>query len=105
MDPHSTRSQFNTRRPKAGPSKMTPYEAPLRIVPTLDKEKAQNRSTPSRKSSTASSVLSVHRPIATNSRVKHDEQLKKDMYLSFVNNALQQKALVSSGVQFVCHPA
>lgn len=34
------------------------------------------------------------RPIATNSRIKQDERLRKDMHLAFVNNALQQKALV-----------
>ncbi|GLB34084.1 putative RNA polymerase I-specific transcription initiation factor RRN3 [Lyophyllum shimeji] len=38
----------------------------------------------------ASSLL-VRRPIATNSRVKQDEKYKKDMYLAFVHNALQQK--------------
>ncbi|EIN10498.1 RNA polymerase I-specific transcription initiation factor RRN3 [Punctularia strigosozonata HHB-11173 SS5] len=59
-----------------------------------DKEKAPTRpAARSRKSSTASLLSAAPRPIATNSRVKHDEQLKKDMYLSFVNNALQQKAL------------
>lgn len=34
------------------------------------------------------------RPIATNSRIKKNERFRKDMYLAFVNNALQQKFLV-----------
>jgi RNA polymerase I-specific transcription initiation factor RRN3 len=34
------------------------------------------------------------RPIATNSRIKQGERLRKDMYLAFVNNALLQKTLV-----------
>jgi RNA polymerase I-specific transcription initiation factor RRN3 len=34
------------------------------------------------------------RPIATNGRIKRGERLQKDMYLAFVNNALEQKTLV-----------
>ncbi|KAG5648819.1 hypothetical protein DXG03_000168 [Asterophora parasitica] len=37
-------------------------------------------------------ALLVRRPIATNSRVKQDEKYRKDMYLAFVHNALQQKS-------------
>ncbi|EKM79897.1 hypothetical protein AGABI1DRAFT_119954 [Agaricus bisporus var. burnettii JB137-S8] len=37
------------------------------------------------------STLLVRRPIATNSRIKQNENYRKDMYLAFVNNALQQK--------------
>ncbi|KAL1709179.1 RNA polymerase I-specific transcription initiation factor RRN3 [Schizophyllum commune] len=47
-------------------------------------------STPTRKSSSPAPAL-VRRPIATNSRIRQDEQYRKDMYLAFVNNALQQK--------------
>jgi RNA polymerase I-specific transcription initiation factor RRN3 len=36
----------------------------------------------------------LSRPIATNSRIKLGERLRKDMYLAFVNNALEQKTLV-----------
>jgi hypothetical protein len=36
----------------------------------------------------------LRRPIATNSRIKKNERFSKDMYLAFVNNALQQKFLV-----------
>lgn len=31
------------------------------------------------------------RPIATNSRVKKGEQFKRDMFIAFVNRALQEK--------------
>ena len=43
--------------------------------------------------------LLVQRPIATNSRVKQDERYRKDMYLAFVNNALQEKVNVSPNHQ------
>ncbi|KAI0316206.1 RNA polymerase I-specific transcription initiation factor RRN3 [Amylostereum chailletii] len=33
------------------------------------------------------------RPIATNSRIKQEERLRNDMYLSFVSNALLQKSM------------
>lgn len=49
---------------------------------------------PTAQSRKATSSLLITRPIATNSRVKQDEQYRKDMYLAFVNNALQQKANV-----------
>ncbi|KNZ77234.1 RNA polymerase I-specific transcription initiation factor rrn3 [Termitomyces sp. J132] len=52
------------------------------------------RPTRPQKSDSCSSL--VRRPIATNSRVKQDEKYKKDMYLSFVNNALQQKTIGES---------
>ncbi|KXN92333.1 RNA polymerase I-specific transcription initiation factor RRN3 [Leucoagaricus sp. SymC.cos] len=41
--------------------------------------------------STPTSTPLVRRPIATNSRIKQNENYRKDMYLAFVNNALQQK--------------
>ncbi|KAG6854356.1 hypothetical protein C0991_007861 [Blastosporella zonata] len=55
---------------------------------------AQTKSSvdPKRTQKSELSSLLVRRPIATNSRVKQDEKYRKDMYLSFVNNALQQKA-------------
>jgi RNA polymerase I-specific transcription initiation factor RRN3 len=34
------------------------------------------------------------RRIATNSRIKKDEQNKRDMYLAFINNALKAKSEV-----------
>ncbi|TRM67928.1 RNA polymerase I-specific transcription initiation factor RRN3 [Schizophyllum amplum] len=47
-------------------------------------------SAPTRKSASPAPAV-VRRPIATNSRIRQDEQYRKDMYLAFVNNALQQK--------------
>ncbi|KII95045.1 hypothetical protein PLICRDRAFT_98907 [Plicaturopsis crispa FD-325 SS-3] len=93
MDPHSRHSQFNQRTPRTGP-----YPTATRFAmeppqkPTL--ESFSKRSKPARKSSSASSAstsLRMSRPIATNSRVKQDEKYRQDMYLAFVNNALQQK--------------
>jgi hypothetical protein len=42
------------------------------------------------------------RKIATNSRIKKNEQTKRDMYLAFVNNALKAKSEVSAPVAFSC---
>ncbi len=53
----------------------------------LPKTKAKTDGTPS---------LLIRRPIATNSRIRQDEMFKKDMYLSYVTNALQLKLTVSS---------
>ncbi|OJA07665.1 hypothetical protein AZE42_09570 [Rhizopogon vesiculosus] len=87
MDPHSRHSQFNQRAPKSGPfSPTVRFEQPQKI--TLDKyTKASSSSSPM----TSHSLLFTSRPIATNSRVKQDEQFKKDMFLAFVNNALLEK--------------
>lgn len=41
------------------------------------------------------SPLFTSRPIATNSRVKQDEQFKKDMFLAYVNKAIREKLNVS----------
>ncbi|KAF9567366.1 RNA polymerase I-specific transcription initiation factor RRN3 [Agrocybe pediades] len=85
MDPHSRRSQFNQRAPKSGP--------PSRNADIISTHKPEPKM-PLKKTSTSSSETSllIRRPIATNSRVKQDEIFKRDMYLSFVTNALQQKA-------------
>ncbi|KAL4259491.1 RRN3 family protein [Pleurotus pulmonarius] len=86
MDPHSTLSQFNQRTPKVGP-----LSSKLRYTETPTKLLAEKR--PNEKPVTMHSPFPlVRRPIATNSRVKQDEKYRKDMYLVFVNNALQQKA-------------
>ncbi|KAF9266320.1 RNA polymerase I-specific transcription initiation factor RRN3 [Marasmius fiardii PR-910] len=88
MDPHSRFSQFdNKRNPKAGPQSSKP-----RLMDPKDTPKAQLPRKPSA-SSTPNPSLFMGRPIATNSRVKQDEKTRKDMYLSFVNNALHQKSL------------
>ena len=85
---HSRHSQFNKRVPKSGPTPSVRFmEPPPKAV--LD------NFSKSKKSSPASYSLLLPRPIATNSRVKQDEKYRRDMYLAFVNNALQQKANVS----------
>jgi len=96
MDPHSTRSQFNCRTPKAGPpSRSTSEKIFTQDTPKMPpKKKAKTDGTPS---------LLIRRPIATNSRIRQDEILKKDLYLSFVTNALQLKLTVSSIVHSLFH--
>ena len=59
-----------------------PPTDPLAKPPTVQAKKSNLR-------------VSSRRPIATNSRIKQDENYKKDMYLAFVHNALQQKANAS----------
>ncbi|KAF8806334.1 RNA polymerase I-specific transcription initiation factor RRN3, partial [Phlegmacium glaucopus] len=86
MDPHSRLSQFNHRVTKAGPQSRN-----IELIPSPK----DSFKMPSRKSST-STKADIHRPIATNSRVKQDEMFKRDMYLSFVSNSLQQKTNGSS---------
>ncbi|KAF9814394.1 hypothetical protein IEO21_05128 [Rhodonia placenta] len=92
MEHHSRFSQFNSRQPKAGPIANSSrfMETQTRMADPL--ENFKKRPTPSRKPSASTSSLYISRPIATNSRVKQDEQYRKDMHLAFVNNALQQKA-------------
>lgn len=91
MDPHSTLSQFNQRTPKVGP-----LSSKLRYTETPTKSLAEKRPNAAvQKPVTMHSPFPlVRRPIATNSRVKQDEKYRQDMYLVFVNNALQQKAAV-----------
>ncbi|KAI0052762.1 RNA polymerase I-specific transcription initiation factor RRN3 [Auriscalpium vulgare] len=89
MDPHSRLSQFNQRPPRAGPAPRHMDVMGLTSkLPSLDSAKKA-----SRKSSPA---MGTPRVISSNSRVRQDERLRKDMHLAFVNNALQQKALGSS---------
>ncbi|KAK7062052.1 RNA polymerase I-specific transcription initiation factor RRN3 [Favolaschia claudopus] len=88
MDPHSTFSQFNHRKPKAGPMAQK-YMDVQQPKPGL--ESFPKCPSASRKASPSPAVV-VRRPIATNSRVKQDEKYRKDMHLAFVNNALLQKA-------------
>ncbi|KAH9482507.1 RNA polymerase I-specific transcription initiation factor rrn3 [Psilocybe cubensis] len=91
MDPHSRRSQFNHRTPKAGPLSRNIDSMP----PQPSQKPESSKVPPPRKTASHSSAttnLLIRRPIATNSRVKQDEMFKRDMYLSVVTNALQQKA-------------
>lgn len=91
MDHHSTHLQFNQRTPKSGPfSLMTRFtEQP----PKISIEKYAKSPSPA-KSTTPhddTDLSLAQRPIATNSRVRQGEQLKRDMFISFINKALQEK--------------
>ncbi|KAL4076424.1 RNA polymerase I-specific transcription initiation factor RRN3 [Scleroderma yunnanense] len=101
MDPHSTHSQFNQRTPKAGP--FSPSARFIELQPKISLEKYARRPSSRLPHSDAQPAdalaLLTHRPIATNSRVKQDEQFKKDMYIAFINKALQGK-LDSQGKDF-----
>ncbi|KAJ7437798.1 RNA polymerase I-specific transcription initiation factor RRN3 [Mycena galericulata] len=88
MDPHSTRSQFNQRTPKAGP---IPHKYMDIQQPKPGLDSFTKGASASRKASPAP-ASPVRRQIATNSRVKQDEKYRKDMHLAFINNALLQKA-------------
>ncbi|KAL4247049.1 RRN3 family protein [Abortiporus biennis] len=73
MDPHSRFSQYNSRQPKIGPAATDPrymMESSVKTQNPLENYKKKS---------------------ATNSRIKQDEQVRKDMHLAFVSNALQQK--------------
>ena len=108
MDPHSRLSQYNQRPPKAGPTIPNQrHMDSLGKFPSLDgfakqsqQHTRQSRARHRKLSLSLSSPSSptspddLFRPIATNSRIKQGERLRKDMYLAFVNNALQQKTLV-----------
>lgn len=85
MDPHSRLSQFNHRTPKTGPFSPSVRFEPTPKVTTLDKYTKASSSMPS------DSPPFTTRPIATNSRVKQDEQFKKDMFLAYVNKAIREK--------------
>ncbi|KAF5333679.1 hypothetical protein D9611_002662 [Ephemerocybe angulata] len=102
MDPHSRRSQYNQRQPKAGPQARTLSSMPLPTSPTLNTlagpsalvSFGEKRAT---KSKSKAPVPTIRRPIASNSRIRQGENLRRDMYLAFVNNALQEKAEGRSG--------
>ncbi|KAI0776211.1 RNA polymerase I-specific transcription initiation factor RRN3, partial [Trametes elegans] len=99
MDPHSRFSHFNSRQTKAGPlaSGARFMDSQPKLSISLDgfapNKGSKTPSTPKKTPTLARSTLYLERPIATNSRVKQDEQYRKDMHLAFVNNALQQKAM------------
>ncbi|KAF9226904.1 RNA polymerase I-specific transcription initiation factor RRN3 [Gyrodon lividus] len=91
MDPHSRLSQFNQRTPKSGP--YTPTARFMEQQPKMTIEKYA-KPPPSAKSPSrdAGGILALtQRPIVTNSRVRQDEQFKKDMFIAFINKALQEK--------------
>ncbi|KAJ3710264.1 RNA polymerase I-specific transcription initiation factor RRN3 [Lentinula raphanica] len=95
MDPHSRFSHFdNKRNPKAGPPSLAqrPRFMDNSVKPNLDNfasMKQQSRKNP--ESYDDGSSILARRPYVTNSRVKQEEKSRKDMYLAFVNNALQEK--------------
>lgn len=95
MDPHSRHSQFNQRTPRAGPKSLNLRFVDLMAQPKqpIDISNSKRPAATPRKPSNSPSL--IRRPIATNSRVKQDEKYRKDMYLAFVHNALQQKTEVS----------
>lgn len=93
MDPHSTHSQFNQRTPKSGP-----FSPAVRFIESKSKislEKYAKHPSSKAPRSDAQSAdaldLLMDRPISTNSRVKQDEKFKRDMYIAFINKALQGK--------------
>jgi RNA polymerase I-specific transcription initiation factor RRN3 len=95
MDPHSRLSQFNNRPPKSGPLPPRARRMDSSLPkPTLPADKTAS---PPPKSSTPAALIDL-RPIATNSRVKQNQQLHHDLHLAYVNNALQQKALVQTSL-------
>lgn len=85
MDPHSRLSQFNHRPPKAGPLTQNTRTLPM------DKKKQAG---PQKHQFDASTLLLIARPIVTNSRVKKNQKLHRDMHLAFVNSALERKSQV-----------
>ncbi|RDX53851.1 RNA polymerase I-specific transcription initiation factor RRN3 [Lentinus brumalis] len=99
MDPHSRFSRFNSRQTKAGPvvsaSRYMDQPKPRLVLDDLSTKKGPKSPSAHRRSSSASStsVLYGERPTVTNSRVKQDEQFRKDMHLAFVNNALHMKTM------------
>ncbi|PIL37371.1 hypothetical protein GSI_01064 [Ganoderma sinense ZZ0214-1] len=99
MDPHSRFSHFNSRQTKAGPvpssSRHMEQPKPRINLDHLPKKGSKTSPSPPKRSSSIPSPSPLHaeRPIATNSRIKQDEQYRKDMHLAFVNNALQMKTM------------
>ncbi|KAH0840284.1 RNA polymerase I-specific transcription initiation factor RRN3-domain-containing protein [Lanmaoa asiatica] len=91
MDPHSTHSQFNQRTPKSGP--YTPTTRFMDQPPKITIEKFAKPPPPAKSAThNADHSLSLERrPIATNSRVRQGEQFKRDMFIAFINKALQEK--------------
>ncbi|KAF9450651.1 RNA polymerase I-specific transcription initiation factor RRN3 [Macrolepiota fuliginosa MF-IS2] len=98
MDPHSRLNQFNQRGPRSGPPPATRFSSETTHKPTLETfssmpppSASAAKKKPGSKPSALASALLIRRPIASNSRIKQNENYRKDMYLAFVNNALQQK--------------
>ncbi|KIJ57003.1 hypothetical protein M422DRAFT_198368 [Sphaerobolus stellatus SS14] len=84
---HSNASPFNQRQTKAGPASI-PFKSYHESQQKPTMESLSKRSS----SAFTNGAVTTSRPIITNSRVKKDEKYRKDMYLSFINNALLQKS-------------
>jgi len=102
MDPHSRHSQFNQRQPKSGPPARLINSMPLQpsskpIVPPTTPMSPTDRRAAKSKAKITTTFAMTQRPIASNSRIRQSESLRRDMYLAFVNNALQEKAQGRSG--------
>ncbi|KAH6914814.1 ribosomal DNA transcription factor Rrn3 [Coprinopsis sp. MPI-PUGE-AT-0042] len=67
------------------------------MTPLKDAQINPLKPTPPQTHKSKASIAVVRRPIATNSRIKNNESLRRDMYLAFVNNALQEHAQGKSG--------
>ena len=91
MDPHSRLSQYNQRPPKSGPPPASRFLTNTLLKTSLENFPSTLSPATKPKPGSEASTFLVHRPIATNSRIKQNENYRKDMYLAFVNNALQQK--------------
>jgi len=91
MDPHSRLNQYNQRPPKSGPPPASRFLTNMLLKPSLENFPPTSSPATKPKPGYEASTFLVRRPIATNSRIKQNENYRKDMYLAFVNNALQQK--------------
>lgn len=102
MDPHSRHSQFNKRQPKSGPQSRSMPTTPLPASSTSHPLGASSILAPfaqtfPTKMKQKAPAPSIRRPIVTNSRIRQQGDLRRDMHLAFVNNALQEKTLGRSG--------
>ena len=87
VDVHSIHSQFNTRKPRAGP--LPPQKSTSKVLRGLVATPPPSADLiPNTK---MNSVNNLERVIKTNSRIQKDEKFKKNMYLTFVTNALREK--------------
>ncbi|KAJ3545477.1 hypothetical protein NMY22_g2430 [Coprinellus aureogranulatus] len=103
MDPHSRHSQFNKRHPKSGPQSRSMPTTPLPVSSTSHPLGESSILSPfsgklPSKMKRKATEPSIRRPIVTNSRIRQQgENLRRDMHLAFVNNALQEKTQGRSG--------
>ena len=104
MDPHSRMSQYNRRRPSVGPNlqQLKKVESKPPAVngfeqfkhSTGSSAKGSSAATASPKPKLKSLSGFTARPIASNARLRRDEQYKSDLCLAFIDGALAEKAKV-----------